>query len=152
MSINSFPNGTVDRSIGGSGTRATHGDFIRSYSRSRETPESITTGRSRDTVIVVGNVSADSNRLGLLATRPRLIALYSSANRDCIRLHSHANAPARFPPLDDQSAITRSSAIVMTFNLTRVSHPWRSQRYRGYIPKVTRRMSRYLGKTLCVQI
>lgn len=30
MSINSFPNGTVDRSIGRSGTRATHGISLRS--------------------------------------------------------------------------------------------------------------------------
>jgi len=53
-------------------------------------------------VIVVGNVSAGSNRSGLLVARSRLITIYSSANRDCIRLHSHANAPSRFPSLGDQ--------------------------------------------------
>lgn len=43
-------------------------------------------------VIVAGNVSAGSNRSGRLAAR--LITVYSSASRDCIRLHSRTHRRA----------------------------------------------------------
>lgn len=98
MSINSFPNGTVDRSIGRSGTRATHGiSFARSRDREKRRSQLllgaavIPRSSEEHGVIVVENVSAGSNRSGLLASRSRLIMVYFSANRDCIRLHSHAN-------------------------------------------------------------
>lgn len=129
MSINSFLNGTVDRSIGRTRARESDPrDFIRSLSRWRETPESITTGRSRDTrrsseehgVIVVGNVGDRFKSIG--TPNSSSAAAYHDLFHGESR--SHPTALAREHTFRrwtiDKRLLDRISMSVVTFDLISV--------------------------------